>query len=74
MARAASTNSFSRSERNSPRTSRASDVQMSIESTTARKNGPLFAERWPTTAATMSSGMVSRRSVKRMMTLSVAPP
>ena len=69
--RAASTNSRSRSDRKSPRTSRAIPIQDTRPRKTARA-AVLFAE-CATTAAAMSAGMMITMSVNRMMMPSVLP-
>ena len=71
--RAASTNSFSRSERNSPRTMRASEVQVTRASNTARPMTPEPPVCRLITAAMASSGMVIITSVNRIRIDSVRP-
>ncbi len=73
-ARAASTNSFSRSDRNSPRTNRASDVQSTKPRTTASTSGPAPPNRCPSTAAMTSTGIVMMTSVNRINELSTHRP
>jgi hypothetical protein len=72
--RAASTNSFSRSDRNSPRTMRARPVQVTKPmKSPSPHTPPTPPEIWATTAATASSGIVMITSVSRMSTDSVTP-
>ena len=72
--RAASTNSRSRSARNSARTSRASPVHRNSPSTSATLHTPLAPSAKPATAAISSSGMMMMTSVKRISTESIQPP
>ena len=71
---AASTYSFSRSDRNMPRTMRASAVQKK----SARMTDTRHCEPCPSSAAAVSriasAGSVSTRSVMRIRMLSIQPP
>ena len=71
---AASTYSFSRSDRNTPRTMRARPVQKK----SARITDTRHCDPWPSSAAAVSriasAGSVRTRSVMRMRMLSIQPP
>ena len=69
--RAASTNSRSRSVRNSPRTRRAIVVQAKMPITTPSTAAPRLPNVLPSTAPITISGIVMMTSVKRMSTESV---
>ena len=72
-ARAASTNSFSFSERNTPRTTRA----IGIQNRAARMRMSAFFEPpkyFPAMSSTASDGTTSTRSVRRISRLSTMPP
>ncbi len=70
---AASTNSRSRRVRNSPRTSRASVVQVIAPSATASQKAPAEPASLPSTAPITITGKVMNRSVKRIRTWSMPP-
>ena len=73
-ARAASTYSFSRSDRKTPRTIRAMVVQISNASRTASVKGVLLLRNFAAVRRTASSGNVRKRSVTRISRLSIQPP
>ena len=74
IARAASTNSFSRSDRNSPRMSRASSVTDTRARRTRGRVSPWSTERVADDRRDDQQGIVINRSVVRMMTASAFPP
>ena len=74
LAFAASTYSFSRSERNTPRTMRAIDVQKSSARMTPTLSGSPEPKKAEAVSSTASPGRVRIRSVNRISRLSILPP